>query len=43
MKQILAFLMLAFLVSCASEEPKEETKPVKEEVLVEVKDGIYYE
>ena len=43
MKQILAFLMLAFLVSCASEEPKEDTKPAKEEVLVEVKDGIYYE
>ena len=35
--------MLALLVSCSSEEKKEDTKPAKEEVLVEVKNGVYYE
>ena len=43
MKQIVAFLMLALFVSCSSEEEKIDTTPVKEEVLVEVKDGVYYE
>ena len=43
MKQIVAFLMLALLVSCSSEEEKEDTMPVKEEVLIEVKNGVYYE
>jgi antitoxin component YwqK of YwqJK toxin-antitoxin module len=43
MKHIVAFLMLALLVSCSSEEKKEDTKPAKEEVLVEVKNGVYYE
>lgn len=44
MKQIFALLLMAFLVACSTEEVQEPKKVVeKEEILVEIKDGVYTE
>lgn len=44
MKQIIALLLMALLVACTTEEVQEPKKVVeKEEILVEIKDGIYTE
>jgi antitoxin component YwqK of YwqJK toxin-antitoxin module len=43
MKQLFVFLLLALLASCSSDENTDKQEPVKEEVLIEVKNGIYYE
>jgi antitoxin component YwqK of YwqJK toxin-antitoxin module len=42
MKQIFALLMMAMLFGCAEEVEKQQT-PEKEEILVEIKNGMYTE
>ena len=43
MKQLVIFLLMSLLVACSTEESNAEKGIVKEEVLVEIKDGIYTE
>jgi antitoxin component YwqK of YwqJK toxin-antitoxin module len=42
MKQIVALLMMTLLFACAEEVEKQKT-PEKEEILVEIKNGMYTE
>ena len=43
MKQFILFIITIILVSCSTEEATENKVPQKEEVLVEIKDGVYTE
>ena len=43
MKQFILFILTIILVSCSTEEATENKVPLKEEVLVEIKDGVYTE
>ena len=43
MKQLVVFLLMSLLVACSTEESNTEKDLVKEEVLVEIKNGIYTE
>lgn len=43
MKQIIALFMMALLVACATEVQKPKKAAVKEEILVEIKNGVYTE
>lgn len=43
MKQFILFILTIILVSCSTEEATENKVPAKEEVLIEIKDGVYTE
>lgn len=44
MKKLLGFILVATLASCTAEEkPVKKEEKVKEEVLIEVINGVYYE
>ena len=43
MKQFILFIITIILVSCSTEEATENKVPLKEEVLVGIKDGVYTE
>lgn len=43
MKQFILFIITIILVACSSEDAQETKVPEKQEVLVEIKDGVYTE
>lgn len=43
MKQFILFILTLILVSCSTEEATENKVPLKEEVLIEIKDGVFTE
>ena len=43
MKQFILFIITIILVACSTEDAQETKVPEKQEVLVEIKDGVYTE